>query len=90
MFEKLIGFRVPEKTGDADHQVLEEGIDFERIFLHVSGVVRQLVDLMNSQAAFDPAPDGGLLVLREIVTGSAAGSGQKLFGAGVEWWYQRR
>ena len=66
------GFPVPEETGHVDEQLLEEDMDLGGIFLEVPGIRVHIFELMHAHPPFDPAPDGALLVLGEVVPGFRA------------------
>ena len=68
----MIGFRVPEKTGDPDHQVPEKQVDLGRVFLEIKDVIRQRLYLMNRQATFNATGNGARFVMGKIVAGGAA------------------
>ena len=53
---------IAEETRHADQQFFEQQIQFLRIFLQVTDIVADLVDLMDAHAAFDPAVESVFLV----------------------------
>ena len=67
--QDLEGFEVPEEAGHTDDQVLEQVMDFRRVFPQVMEIIGDIFDLVHGQAPAQAPPDGGLLIMAEVVFG---------------------
>jgi hypothetical protein len=70
--QRLEGRRVAEEVGDADQQVLEQQVDFLGVPPQTLDEVGHFLDLQHLHAALNPADDGLVLVVLEIVAGPRA------------------
>ena len=72
-FRQLLpGRRVPEKSGHADQQFLEQDVQLLGVLLQIADVGFDLVHLMDTHAAFDAAVQRAPPIQGEIMAGAGA------------------
>lgn len=72
VFQRLERIAVAEEIGHADQQILEQGLELQRLAFQQVGIVAQRGHALHQQAALDPPQYRGALVVTEIVTGIGA------------------
>lgn len=78
LLQGLEGRRIAEELGDADQQIVEQGLQLGRGLLHILDIVVQAVDLVDGLAVGEAPRDGTPLVLGEVVAGLGAQQHQDL------------
>ena len=66
--ERSERFRVAEKRGDADQEIVEQLDDLLAVGAQALDIIVDVAQLEHLHAALDPAQEGAFLVSREIVT----------------------
>jgi len=81
--ERLEYLRLSEETGDADEEILVQGLDFTGITSEKSQVPLEILNLLERHATGDAARHRASLVVAEVGLGSRSDQAQQVGQQGV-------